>query len=80
MPEDQKSKTVTMVSLTDQAAMAHTFNPSSYNDTPSTPVATLACHRNQVVVVHTFNPRSRDDYNFEGDISQSQSHSEVSWR
>ena len=30
LPEDQKSKTATLANFTDQAAMTHTFNPSSH--------------------------------------------------
>ena len=67
MPKDQKNKTATLVCLIDEAAMTHTFNPSSHT----------SCHRNPVV--HSFNPRTREDYEAGGDSSQSQS-PEVSWR
>ena len=67
MPEDYKSKTVTLASLTGWAAVTHNLNPSSQTN----------LHRNQAVVVHAFNPKTRQDYKTGGDSSQSQSHSEI---
>ena len=56
MPEDQKSKTAILASLTDQAAITHTH---------SNPVDILAWYGDQVVEVHTFN---REDYKMRGII------------
>ena len=43
LPEDQKSKTATLTSLTDQAAMTHTFKPSSHTNLPWKPGGSDAC-------------------------------------
>ena len=64
-----ESKTATLVSLTEQVVVAHTFNPRH-----------TVCYINQVVVVHAFNPSTREEYKMGGESSQVQSHSEDSWK
>lgn len=50
-PKIQRAKLDTLVHHTDQAAVAHAFNPT----------AMLTSHRGQVVLVHAFNLSTREE-------------------
>ena len=63
LTEDQKSKAATLVSLTDQATVTHTFSPSSHT----------SLSYKLAVVMRTLNPSPREDYKTGGNSSQSPS-------